>query len=90
KKLCLWSREAAPDGDAVWAQSRVIELETLLPHDVLSSPLDVASFADAIAVVFVRANVVLPGHKGVQRRFLLSHFFICELLHSSISNGLDS
>ncbi|CAN6180903.1 unnamed protein product, partial [Urochloa humidicola] len=57
KTLCLWSREAAPDGDAAWAQSRVIELETLLPHDVLSSPLDVASFADGIAVVFVRANM---------------------------------
>uniref|UniRef100_K3ZZC4 Uncharacterized protein n=1 Tax=Setaria italica TaxID=4555 RepID=K3ZZC4_SETIT len=36
-----------------WAQSRVIDIETLLPHDVFSASLDVAGFADGVAVIFV-------------------------------------
>ncbi|CAL5077336.1 unnamed protein product [Urochloa decumbens] len=57
KNLCLWSREAAPDGIGVgWALSRVIELETLLPCHALSSTVDVAGFADGVDVMIVRTN----------------------------------
>ncbi|CAL5034376.1 unnamed protein product [Urochloa decumbens] len=55
-RLCLWSREAAPGEGAGWAQRRVVELQTLLPRAALSSPLDIAGFADAVSIVFVLAN----------------------------------
>ncbi|OEL18413.1 hypothetical protein BAE44_0020571, partial [Dichanthelium oligosanthes] len=57
-RLYLWSMEAGPDGDGnvEWAQSRVIELETLLPDHALSDSLDVAGFADGVAVIFVRTD----------------------------------
>ncbi|KAG2639591.1 hypothetical protein PVAP13_2KG025900 [Panicum virgatum] len=54
-RLCMWSREQGPNGDAGWTQSRVIELDTLLPIHRLSGAL-VAGFADngAGGVIFVR------------------------------------
>uniref|UniRef100_A0A0A9EZY5 F-box protein AT5G49610-like beta-propeller domain-containing protein n=1 Tax=Arundo donax TaxID=35708 RepID=A0A0A9EZY5_ARUDO len=54
--LYLWSREPRPEGDAHWAQSRVIELDTLLPVDVLRTFSDVVSFVDGIGVIFVRTG----------------------------------
>ncbi|KAL6647169.1 hypothetical protein ACP70R_014606 [Stipagrostis hirtigluma subsp. patula] len=36
-KLHLWSREAGSDGCERWAQSRVIDLQTMLPVDVGSN-----------------------------------------------------
>ncbi|CAL5077895.1 unnamed protein product [Urochloa decumbens] len=36
-RLHLWSREVGPNGDARWAQSRVIELATMLPDCAFSS-----------------------------------------------------
>jgi hypothetical protein len=46
-RLCMWSREQGPNGDAGWTQSRVIELDTLLPiHRLSAAEALVAGFAD--------------------------------------------
>jgi len=43
----MWSREQGPNGDAGWTQSRVIELDTLLPvHRLSAAEALVAGFAD--------------------------------------------
>ncbi|CAL4994025.1 unnamed protein product [Urochloa decumbens] len=58
-KLYLWSRDSCPDGDAGWVQSRVIELEKLLPNEALSTSsggVDVDGIADGIAVIFLRTD----------------------------------
>ncbi|RCV09214.1 hypothetical protein SETIT_2G009400v2 [Setaria italica] len=54
--IYLWSREACPGGDARWAQTRVIELDTLLPAGALSTFSDVVGFVDAIGLIFVRTG----------------------------------
>ncbi|WVZ85223.1 hypothetical protein U9M48_032171 [Paspalum notatum var. saurae] len=56
-RLCLWSREAGPDKDARWVQSRTIDLKALLPKEALSTFLHVAGFAYGISVIFVRTDV---------------------------------
>ncbi|TVU40582.1 hypothetical protein EJB05_14049, partial [Eragrostis curvula] len=58
-KLCLWSRVAGPGEVAGWAQSRVIELETLLPIDALSSSPRVVGFADGANVIYIRMGDAL-------------------------------
>ncbi|CAM0871484.1 unnamed protein product [Alopecurus aequalis] len=57
-RLYLWSMEASPSGTAGWARRRVIELEPLLPHDVLSDMSDVSAvgFAEGVRVIFVRTR----------------------------------
>uniref|UniRef100_A0A0A8ZT64 Uncharacterized protein n=1 Tax=Arundo donax TaxID=35708 RepID=A0A0A8ZT64_ARUDO len=55
-ELYLWSREPGSDEDAGWVESRVIELETLFPDDVLSASLYVTGFAEGVDVVFVRTD----------------------------------
>ncbi|CAN6218369.1 unnamed protein product [Urochloa humidicola] len=58
-RLYLWSRESCPDGDAGWLQSRVIELDKLLPNEALSTSsggVDVDGIADGISVIFLRTN----------------------------------
>uniref|UniRef100_A0A0A9GR73 F-box protein AT5G49610-like beta-propeller domain-containing protein n=1 Tax=Arundo donax TaxID=35708 RepID=A0A0A9GR73_ARUDO len=58
-KLYLWARESGHDGDVGWAQSRVIELETLLPANALTISPKVVGFADGVGVFFVQAvNVI--------------------------------
>ncbi|KAL6880512.1 hypothetical protein ACP4OV_012077 [Aristida adscensionis] len=52
-RLWLWSRVVASAGDAVWEQSRVIDLNVLIPADALSRQHLVASPADGIELVFV-------------------------------------
>lgn len=55
-RLYLWSREQGPNGDAGWTQSRVIELDTLLPIRRRSAAEAlVAGFADngAGGVIFI-------------------------------------
>ncbi|XP_062189263.1 uncharacterized protein LOC133892471 [Phragmites australis] len=54
--IYLWSREAHPQGESHWVQSRVIELEMLLPVDALSTFSDVVSFVDGIGIYFVRTG----------------------------------
>ena len=56
-RLYLWSREQGPYGDAGWAQSRVIELDTLFSiHRLSAAEALVAGFGDngAGGVIFVR------------------------------------
>ncbi|TVU40586.1 hypothetical protein EJB05_14053 [Eragrostis curvula] len=56
-RLYLWSREDGPGDDAGWAESRVIELESLLPGDALfSSPIAIG-FAAGVGSVFVATDV---------------------------------
>ncbi|OQU92621.1 uncharacterized protein LOC8083650 isoform X2 [Sorghum bicolor] len=52
-KLYLWSREAGSEKYAGWAQSQVIDLETLLrPLGTLMDSLDVICFVDGVAAIF--------------------------------------
>ncbi|TVU40635.1 hypothetical protein EJB05_14104, partial [Eragrostis curvula] len=48
--IFLWSREVGPDGDAQWAQIRVIEREKLLPDGV--SSVVVSSYVDGAEIIF--------------------------------------
>ncbi|KAG2643054.1 hypothetical protein PVAP13_2KG327200 [Panicum virgatum] len=52
-RLCLWPREVGADGEARWAQSRAIDLETLLPADALWALPYLIGFADGVGVLFV-------------------------------------
>ncbi|CAL5091180.1 unnamed protein product [Urochloa decumbens] len=47
-KLCLWSREDGQDGDARWEQSRIIELDALLPVQALSTEPRIVGCADGV------------------------------------------
>ncbi|CAN6180915.1 unnamed protein product [Urochloa humidicola] len=55
-RLCLWFREIGTNGDVAWAQTRVIDLDALLPVDALVSESHVAAVADG-EVVFLRTAV---------------------------------
>ena len=52
-RVYLWSREAGPNEEAGWAQSRVIELEMLLPVDDLSDSPIVVGFADGVGIILL-------------------------------------
>ncbi|CAD6207703.1 unnamed protein product [Miscanthus lutarioriparius] len=52
-RLSLWSMEANPNGDMGWTQTRVIELEKLLPVDADSIFCSFLGFAHAVGVFFV-------------------------------------
>ncbi|PVH63349.1 hypothetical protein PAHAL_2G010400 [Panicum hallii] len=40
-RLCMWLREVCTNGDATWAQSRVVDLvDALLPADALVAGSD--------------------------------------------------
>ncbi|CAN6209159.1 unnamed protein product [Urochloa humidicola] len=55
--IYLWCREASPGGgDAHWAQTRVIELDKLLPAGAIPAFSDVVGFVHAISLVFVRTG----------------------------------
>ncbi|KAL6598642.1 hypothetical protein ACP70R_046341 [Stipagrostis hirtigluma subsp. patula] len=51
--LYLWSREAGPDGDMVWVQNRVVELESLMPAGASFISFNVVDSADGGAVVYM-------------------------------------
>jgi hypothetical protein len=55
-KLYLWEWEAVSGsvGDAGWAQSKVIDLQTLLPADANSISTELVGFADGVALFFVQ------------------------------------
>jgi hypothetical protein len=53
----LWSRKVNPNGVAVWAQSRLIELENLIPSDILFSRAYVIGFAEGVGVIFLRTVI---------------------------------
>lgn len=57
-KLYLWSREAGSEKYEGWAQSRVIDLETLLrPLGTLMASL--ICFVDGVAAIFVGTDGLL-------------------------------
>ncbi|KAK3126202.1 hypothetical protein QOZ80_7AG0553110 [Eleusine coracana subsp. coracana] len=63
-KLYLWSREHdGPDRDARWEQSRVIELETLLPaaddRCLTSTDMIMLGFTEGANVIYLRRNSTL-------------------------------
>jgi hypothetical protein len=59
-KLCLWLRNDAPEFDAGWTQSRVIDLKTLLPPlDGVFSSLYLVGFADGLGILFMMVENVL-------------------------------
>ncbi|CAL5091720.1 unnamed protein product [Urochloa decumbens] len=53
----FWSRKVNPNGVAVWVQTRVIELEKLIPSDNLCSQPRVIGFAEGVGVIFLRTDV---------------------------------
>ncbi|KAG2578728.1 hypothetical protein PVAP13_6NG218800 [Panicum virgatum] len=61
-RLYLWSREQGPNGDAGWTQSRVINLDALIPRNTISTSAQAAGFADngAGGVVFVWTTAGWP------------------------------
>ncbi|CAL5077950.1 unnamed protein product [Urochloa decumbens] len=52
----LWIREASPEGDARWAQRRVIELEKLLPAGALMDRVRVVGFVDGVSLIFLQTS----------------------------------
>ncbi|TVU40629.1 hypothetical protein EJB05_14098, partial [Eragrostis curvula] len=55
--LYLWSREDGPGDNVGWAESRVIQLDSLLPANALSTSPTVVGFAAGVGIFFVRTNV---------------------------------
>ncbi|KAL6647161.1 hypothetical protein ACP70R_014598 [Stipagrostis hirtigluma subsp. patula] len=53
-KLFLWLREAHPVSDVEWKESRVIELEALLPAEALLGSPEVVGFASGIGLILLR------------------------------------
>ncbi|CAL4949952.1 unnamed protein product [Urochloa decumbens] len=53
-RLHLWSREDGPDGHSGWAQSRVIQLDKMLPASTCLIPM--AGFVHDIASFFIRTH----------------------------------
>ncbi|TVU40637.1 hypothetical protein EJB05_14106, partial [Eragrostis curvula] len=52
-KLYLWSKEIGPGGDERWVQSRVIELEALLPAGASAASPRVIVTTDSAGIVFM-------------------------------------
>ncbi|KAL6640003.1 hypothetical protein ACP70R_022313 [Stipagrostis hirtigluma subsp. patula] len=57
-RLEMWARETDPNQGMGWAQSKDIELETLLPADALSTPPELVGFAEG-GVLFARTVIGL-------------------------------
>ncbi|CAL5091825.1 unnamed protein product [Urochloa decumbens] len=57
--LYLWSWESASDKGGRWAQTKVIELEKILPADALLTSPHVLGFADGLGLVFLWTNAGL-------------------------------
>uniref|UniRef100_A0ACD5U9V1 Uncharacterized protein n=1 Tax=Avena sativa TaxID=4498 RepID=A0ACD5U9V1_AVESA len=55
-RLYMWSMKANPDGDAKWAQRRVIQHKTMLRTRGLANPPEVVGFADGLGLIFVRTG----------------------------------
>jgi hypothetical protein len=58
-KLSMWLRKDAPEVDAGWTKSRVIDLKTLLPLDGVFTSPHVFGFADGPGIVFMIVGSVL-------------------------------
>ncbi|KAL6647183.1 hypothetical protein ACP70R_014620 [Stipagrostis hirtigluma subsp. patula] len=52
--LYQWSREEGHNENDGWTQSKVIDLETLLPVDAFKTSVHVDCFADGTSVIFVK------------------------------------
>jgi hypothetical protein len=55
--LYLWSMEVSEQGDVVWTQDRVIELQSLLPADALLTKPNVVGCVHGHGVILVRTRV---------------------------------
>ncbi|CAL5092016.1 unnamed protein product [Urochloa decumbens] len=58
--LYQWSRNkpaGRTDNVGLWAQSRAIELEMLLPADAISNSIDAIGSANGVGVIFLRTHV---------------------------------
>ncbi|OEL16532.1 hypothetical protein BAE44_0022450 [Dichanthelium oligosanthes] len=62
--LYLCSSVVGPNGDVVWAQSRFIELKTLLPIGAYARSLDVVGFADGVDLRY--RSIVWPCKEIIQ------------------------
>uniref|UniRef100_A0A0A9N5C0 Uncharacterized protein n=1 Tax=Arundo donax TaxID=35708 RepID=A0A0A9N5C0_ARUDO len=51
--ICLWSREAGPNGDMGWRQIKVIDFKMPIPDDRITNRIDVVGFADGGGVIYV-------------------------------------
>lgn len=91
-KLCLWLRNDAPEFDAGWTQSRVIDLKTLLPPlDGVFSSLYLVGFADGLGILFMMVENVLYSidlktcmvelyqHRGIKNIIPYMSFYTPEL-----------
>lgn len=57
-RLCLWSMQDGPNGNATWAQCRIVELRSLLPpclYPIEAAPV-VVDIADGTGVIFMRIH----------------------------------
>ncbi|CAL5091718.1 unnamed protein product [Urochloa decumbens] len=54
--LCLWSRIVNLNGVAEWVRFRAIELQELIPIDILGNGPEVVGFAEGAGIVFVRTD----------------------------------
>ncbi|CAD6257859.1 unnamed protein product [Miscanthus lutarioriparius] len=52
-RLCLWSREVDPKGDAGWVPRRFIKIQKLFPNNTPRYRRSVIGFADGVGVIFV-------------------------------------
>lgn len=55
--LYLWCREDGPGDNAEWTESRVIQLDSLLPADALLTSPTAVGFAAGVCIVFLRTDV---------------------------------
>lgn len=80
--ISMWSREIGQDGDVRWAQSRHIDLEALLPHDLIFSFLHAVGFADDLELIFVRtiAGAVIVDLKSGQVKKVAEGCFLCSIV----------
>ncbi|GJN24329.1 hypothetical protein PR202_gb12065 [Eleusine coracana subsp. coracana] len=98
RRLKLWSRVVDPHGYEGWAQSRVIELDTLLPVGVLDAKsLIVVASPDGVAVIFMctsrevfafdlKSTKITRIYRGNQNRVIFPYmsFYTAALGRASI------
>jgi hypothetical protein len=59
-KLCIWLMKDAPEVDAGWTQTRVIDLKTtVLPHDGLFTSPNMVGVTDGLGTLFMMVESVL-------------------------------
>ncbi|KAK3126245.1 hypothetical protein QOZ80_7AG0553740 [Eleusine coracana subsp. coracana] len=56
-RLYLWSREDGPSDNAGWTESRVIQLDSLLPSNALLTSPTAVGFAAGVGIVFMWTDI---------------------------------